>query len=129
MNPISLLTKGRTIGGLKERPGRYKLLGNSVLPNFLGTKNPFPTTPHAEPEKTQTSPLEQAKPPAEPLKEEGRSAFVEGSPFARASAFGKHATNKTEDGTNAPKKDQPPRPGLWSYLAVIPASLADKWNP
>jgi hypothetical protein len=48
MNQISLLTKGRTIRGLKERPGHYKLVGKSVLPNFSGPKSPAPTTIHQE---------------------------------------------------------------------------------
>jgi hypothetical protein len=125
MNPMSLLTKGRTIGGMKERPGRYKLLANSAFPNFSGPKNPFPTTPHPEPEKTQTALFEQAKPAPQPAKEEVRpavtkaSSLVEKSPFARASALGRSfadkATDKTADKAMAKaevkvKKKEEPEP-------------------
>ncbi|HEY3862456.1 MAG TPA: hypothetical protein VGO59_11250 [Verrucomicrobiae bacterium] len=61
MNPLSLLTKGRTIRGLKERPGPYKLLTKSTLPNFSGAKSPVPITSH--PEVSQQA-LFEPKPPA-----------------------------------------------------------------
>jgi hypothetical protein len=51
MNPLSLLTKGRTIRGLKERPGPYKLLEKNAVPNFSGLKSP--TTLHPEPSGPQ----------------------------------------------------------------------------
>jgi len=83
MNPLSLLTKGRTIRGLKERPGAYKLLEKSILPNFSGAKSNVPTISHADlfkeegrrmkdevRENTQPDPSEQPQPeaptPAEP---------------------------------------------------------------
>jgi hypothetical protein len=131
MSPMNLLTKGRTIGGLKERPGRYKLLGNSVLPNFSGSKNPFPTTPHPEPEKAQPARIAQPRPAAASRKEGGMSAAAKISVFARAMA---DKRKKEEPGpaklvSVAPAKDQPPKPGLWSQLAVIPAGWMHKWKP
>jgi hypothetical protein len=45
MNPLSLLTKGRTIRGLKERAGAYKFLEKSALPDF-SHKGAIPTTSH-----------------------------------------------------------------------------------
>jgi hypothetical protein len=128
---MNLLTKGRTIGGLKERPGRYKLLGHSVLPNFSGPKNPFPTTPHPEPEKAQPAPIEQARPVPVPRKEEGMSAVAKVSVFARAMV----EKRKKEEPRVAtpfsapPAQDQPPKPGLWSQLAVIPVGWVHKWIP
>jgi len=56
MNPLSLLTTGRTIRGLKERPGAYKLLEKSMLPNFSGTKGASPTISHMAPFEPQTEP-------------------------------------------------------------------------
>lgn len=38
MNPLNLLTKGRTFKGLKDRPGVYKLPARSTLPNFSALK-------------------------------------------------------------------------------------------
>jgi hypothetical protein len=135
MNPISLLTKGRTIGGLKERPGRYKLLGNSVLPNFSGPKNPFPTTTHPMPEKAQSGHFDQPRKAAEPQKEEASSGLVKSSPFAKA-AVGKLSEKRKQKDPELPKspgvvrvQDQTPKPRLWSHLAVIPSGWMDKWMP
>ena len=88
MNPLSLLTKGRTIRGLKERPGAYKLLEKSILPKFTGAKSAFPTIPRQEllpppPEREQTEAQTPAQAPA---------------------------------GKAAPK-EQPAKPGPWSRLA------------
>jgi hypothetical protein len=141
MNPMSLLTKGSTLKGMKERPGRYKLLGSSVLPKFSSPKNPFPTTPHAEPEKAQQALFEQPKPAPEPRKEEGRPGAVKASAFVETSAFAKAAaarmaektkkveTEPTKPVSMAPAHDQASKPGLWSHLAVIPTGWADKWIP
>jgi hypothetical protein len=141
MNPMSLLTKGCTLKGMKERPGRYKLLGNGVLPKFSSPKNPFPTTPHPEPKKTQSALFEQPKLAAEPRKVEAKppapiiSAFVATSAFAKAAA-GKVAEKKKKDDTEQakpanlpPVQDQPQKPGLWNHLADIPGGLLDKWIP
>jgi hypothetical protein len=141
MNPMSLLTNGRTIRGLKEHPGRYKLLCNSVLPNFSGPKRPIPTTPHAEPKNAQQALIEQPKPTPEPRKEEVRptvakaSAFVETSAFAKAAAARMAEKRKKEEPgpttpfSVVPAKDQPSKPGLWSHLGAIPAGWAQKWIP
>jgi len=151
MNPMSLLTKGHTIGGLKERPGRYKLLCNSVLPNFSGPKNPFPTTPHPVPEKAKSAFFGQPKPAPEPRKEEARpvapmlSTFVLSSAFAKASASAKAMADKaadkiaeqrkkeeagpTKSAGTAPAQPEPSKPRLWSHLADIPAGWLDKWIP
>jgi hypothetical protein len=99
MNPLRLLTKGRTIRGLKERPGAYKLLEKSVLPNFSGPKRPVPTTPHPEPVNAQAALFEQPQPKPEtpvPVK-------VAPVPVPAPTA--------------APAKDQPLKPSLWSRLA------------
>jgi hypothetical protein len=145
---MSLLTKGSTLKGMKERPGRYKLLGNSVLPKFSSSKNPFPTTPHPEPAKTQSALFEQPKLAAEPLKVEAKpvaplvSAFVATSAFAKASASAKASSDKAaskmaekkKQEESAPPKpvcavpvqDQPLKPGLWSHLAEIPSGWMAK---
>jgi hypothetical protein len=153
MNPMSLLTKGSTLKGMKERPGRYKLLGNSVLPKFISPKNPFPTTPHPEPAKTQSALFEQPKLAAVPKKEEARpvapmiSAFVATSAFAKASASAsakasadkaacamaekkkKEEFGSTGPASVTPKQPQPAKPGLWNHLAEIPGGLLEKWIP
>ncbi len=79
MNPLSLLTKGRTIRGLKERPGAYKLLEKSILPNFSTAKGSVPTISHSDlfkeearensqPASAEPQPTEPPKPrePAKP---------------------------------------------------------------
>ena len=108
MNPFRLLTKGRTIGGLKERPGAYKLLEKSVLPRFSKPKLPLPTTPHSEPRSEQSAFSERPQPKPEiPV------------PVTVASKLA----------APAPVKDLPSKPGLWSRLAVIPAGWTCQWIP
>jgi hypothetical protein len=66
MNPMNLLTTGRTILGLKEKPGRYKL-GGGAVPNFSKPQapapevGPVPTTPQPEAPSTQTALFEPSK--------------------------------------------------------------------
>jgi hypothetical protein len=62
MNPLSLLTKGHTIRGLKERTGTYKLLDKSTLPDFSSPKRPAPTTPHPAPAPERPQPALLAEP-------------------------------------------------------------------
>ncbi len=74
MNPLSLLTKGHTFGGVRDRRGAYKLPAGSVLPNFTPAKRPSPTAPHPAPEPSQTALFEQPRPAVEaavPAKRDG----------------------------------------------------------
>jgi hypothetical protein len=113
MNPMSLLTKGRTIGGLKGRPGRYKLLCNSALPNFSAAKGAIPTTTHAEPEKAQAAFFEQPKTVAA----DRTDGTKKEKPEVMAAVSAVQA------------QEQPAKAGLWSYLAVIPTGWLHKWIP
>jgi hypothetical protein len=107
MNPFRLLTKGRTIRGLRERPGAYKLLERSALPKFSGTKRLVSKTPQPEPENAQPAIVEQPQ-----LKPEA-PAPVSVAPVP----------------TPVPTKDQPSKPGLWSRLAAIPVGWTRHWIP
>jgi hypothetical protein len=49
MNPLSLLTKGRTFIGFKNRPSAYKLAKGMVVPNFSADKGSFPSATSAPP--------------------------------------------------------------------------------
>ena len=50
MNPLCLLTKGRTFKDMAARPGAYKLLAHSALPKFTaGRQPPLPVAPPIEP--------------------------------------------------------------------------------
>src|SRR5271163_1703746 len=97
MNPINLLTQGRTLRSLKERPGRYKLSHNKALPNFSGAKNPFPTTSHPEPQKAQAALFEPANATPAPRNPEGTSGL------AKVSAMAKAMVEK-------PQKEEPKKP-------------------
>jgi hypothetical protein len=46
MNPMSLLTKGRTIRGFKKHSNAYSLANMGVAPNFSAGRNKTPTVPH-----------------------------------------------------------------------------------
>jgi hypothetical protein len=59
MNPLCLLTKGRTFKDMASRPGAYKLLANSALPNFSKGKRRPAGLPHSAPPTDQTSLFEQ----------------------------------------------------------------------
>jgi hypothetical protein len=59
MNPLCLLTKGRTFKDMADRPGAYKLLANSALPNFSKGKRRPAELPHSAPPTDQTSLFEQ----------------------------------------------------------------------
>jgi hypothetical protein len=115
MNPLRLLTKGRTIRGLKERPGAYKLLEKCAMPNFSGPKRLAPTTPHAEPASPPQAFFEQSQPKRE------MPTPVTAAP-----------TPRPEPGptaTPAEVKIQPPKPELWSRLAGIAAGWTRQWIP
>ena len=43
MNPLNLLTKGRTFIGFKNRPSAYKLAKGMVVPNFSAGKRIVPS--------------------------------------------------------------------------------------
>jgi hypothetical protein len=111
MNPLRLLTKGRTIRGLKERPGAYKLLERSVLPNFSGPKRPAPTPLQPQLAKAQPALFEQPKPNPE------TTAPVRLTPVPAP--------------VPAPApvlvKDEPSKPGLWSRLAGFLAGWTRQW--
>jgi hypothetical protein len=109
MNPFRLLTKGRTIRGLKERPGAYKLLEKSVLPKFSGPKRPALTTSQPQATNGQPALFEQPQPKPE------TAAPVSVAPVSVPAPV--------------PMKDQPSKPGFWSRLAGIPAGWARQWIP
>jgi hypothetical protein len=64
MNPLSLLTKGNTFRGFKDRSASYRLTNKGVVPNFSVGKNPPPTPSHPEPEVSQSTLFDQPQPPA-----------------------------------------------------------------
>ncbi|HUD82115.1 MAG TPA: hypothetical protein VMQ67_01370 [Candidatus Saccharimonadales bacterium] len=64
MNPLSLLTKGRTIRGFKDRSCAYRLTIRGVAPNFSAGKKTSPTPSHPAPEVSQSTLFEQPQPPA-----------------------------------------------------------------
>jgi hypothetical protein len=107
MNPLSLLTKGRTIRGLKERPGHYKLSGKSAVPNF-------------------------SEPKPELFKEEGRSKKDEGRESMQP-APSEQQTPKAERpapaGLDGAVAGEAPKQGRWSGLAKRLAGWARSWLP
>ena len=107
MNPFRLLTKGRTIRGLRERPGAYKLLERSALPKFSAPKRLVSKAPHPEPAAAQPAIVEQPQPKPE------TPAPVIVPPVP----------------TPAPAENQPSKPALWRRLAAIPASWTGSWIP
>jgi hypothetical protein len=117
MNPFRLLTKGSTIGGLRERPGAYKLLEKSVFPNFSGPKRPAPTTPHAEPAGTRPALFKRLQPKRE------RPAPVSLAPVPTPEPA------LAPTAAPAPLKDLAAKPGLWTRLAAIPAGWTRQWIP
>jgi hypothetical protein len=74
MNPMSLLTKGRTFGGFKDRRGAYKLSAGYALPNFAGSKGP--SFGPARPQKEPASPFAQPKPAVEAVVPPKRAGAV-----------------------------------------------------
>ena len=59
MNPLCLLSKGRTFKDMTERPGAYKMLASSALPKYTAGKRPPSRRPHPAPQTAQTSLFEQ----------------------------------------------------------------------
>jgi|HubBroStandDraft_1064217.scaffolds.fasta_scaffold187808_2 hypothetical protein len=115
MNPFRLLTKGSTIGGLKERPGAYKLLEKSVFPNFSGPKKPVPTLPQAEPTSTQPALFRRLRPkPEKPA-------------LAKVASEPAPEPLPTPAAAPARVKDLPAKPGLWSRLPAILAGWKSQW--
>jgi hypothetical protein len=97
MNPLCLLTKGRTFKDMAARPGAYKLLANRALPKFAPKKRPLSELARAVPQTTQASLFEPspeavkatvveqrktAAPPVEAVKPS--PPVVSQSPFAQA---------------------------------------------
>jgi hypothetical protein len=64
MNPWSLLNKGHTIKGFKNRAGAYRLTNRGGVPNFSAGKNMSPTASHPERDASQTTLFDKPKPPA-----------------------------------------------------------------
>jgi len=62
MNPLCLLTKGRTFKDMADHPGAYKLLASRALPKFAASRRPPSELAHSAPQRAQTSLFEQ--PPA-----------------------------------------------------------------
>jgi hypothetical protein len=56
MNPIGLLTKGRTIRGFGKRASVYSLQNMGVAPNFSTGKVKSPTPPHSPPQVSSPTP-------------------------------------------------------------------------
>jgi hypothetical protein len=123
MNPLRLLTKGRTIRGLKERPGPYKLLEKSALPNFSGPKRTVPTTPHAEPSVGQSALFEQSQPKPETVAAVHAAAEPESAPALLP------VLAPVPIPTPVPVKVQPSKPELWSRLAGVANGWTRKWVP
>ncbi len=120
MNPFRLLTKGSTIGGLKERPGAYKLLAKTALPNFSGTKRPTPpTTSHPEPAKTKPAIFKRLQAKAQ------RPVAARVVPVPAPVPMPATAPVSIRP----PAQDMPPKPALWSRLAAIPTGWARQWIP
>jgi hypothetical protein len=117
MNPLRLLTKGRTIRGLKERPGAYKLLEKSVLPNFSGVKRSVPTMPHAEPAIAHTALFEQSQPKTETVAPVSAALVPDPVPVPAPVA------------TLTPAKVQQSKPELWNRLAGIATGWTRQWIP
>ncbi len=63
MNPLSLLTKGHTFRGFKDRSCSYKLTSKGGMPNFSARRNIPPTPPHPEPEASQSTLFDQPQSP------------------------------------------------------------------
>jgi len=104
MNPLCLLTKGRTFKDMASRPGAYKLLANRALPKFTAGKRPPTGLSHSAPQTAQTSLFEQparavkatvveagksVAPPAWPV--EPSQPAVSQSPFAPAAKTSERA--------------------------------------
>ncbi len=115
MNPFRLLTKGSTIGGLKERPGAYKLLEKSVFPDFSGPKRAIPTLPHAEPATTKPALFRRLQPKPE------KPALAKLAPEPAPAPL------PTPPAAPVPAKGLPERPGLWSRLPAILAGWKSQW--
>jgi hypothetical protein len=60
MNPLCLLTKGRTFKDMADRPGAYKLLAKSALPKFTAGKRPPSGLSNSAPQTVQTTLFEQS---------------------------------------------------------------------
>jgi len=121
MNPLNLLTKGRTIRGLKERPGAYKLLEKSMLPNFSAAKGASPTMTHLslvkEEERESTKPAAETP---EPVRLEDLSIARRGAAVSAAGSGGVPPPEQAPGVTPAPKHQ--PR---WTRLAA----WASQWRP
>jgi hypothetical protein len=82
MNPFSLLTKGHTFQGIRDRRGAYKLPTRSALPSFAGPKGPSFAAPQPAPEPSQAALFEQAAPAAPAVVPPKSEAAVPAVPLA-----------------------------------------------
>ncbi|HTA29699.1 MAG TPA: hypothetical protein VK731_04410, partial [Candidatus Cybelea sp.] len=100
--------------------GAYKLLAKTVLPNFSGTKRPTPpTTSHPEPAKTQPAFFKRLQAKAQ------RPVAARVVPVPAPAPMPATAPVTAQ----APAKDMPTKPALWSRLAAIPTDWARQWIP
>ncbi len=106
MNPFSLLSKGETVKGLKNRDACYKMVPGNALPNFSGPKRPYPATAQPASEEKPADPPQQGdaaatvdaapaeEKPAEPAQ---TAAQTECAPYRRVAAAAEEKPPKLED--------------------------------
>ena len=120
MNPICLLTKGRTIKDMAERPAAYKLLAGMAAPKFASGRR-LPARPaHAAPPAAQTS-LFASSPAAE------KAAVVE---TRKSAAPPVEAVNPPQPAVSKSLQNAQPDPrgrGAWSRTAGFCRSWAQRF--
>jgi hypothetical protein len=132
MNPMNLLTTGKTILGLKERPGRYKLRVGGAVPKFSKLNQgqaqpqaPVPIVPHQEVQSTQTAFFE----PSSPRKGKEMLVVAKDPPAIPAVPPVNIKAKAQPLAASAPVPEAADnleaKPGLWSEVA----GWVQKWIP
>src|SRR3984957_19278874 len=120
MNPLNLLTKGRAFQNLAERPGAYKILAKSGIPNFTSNKRAPTGTSCAPPPVAQPSLFEQPVVAAE--------AFVIDTPKAVTPPGRQVKAMESVKPAKAPQPSAPASPFAPPVKPAEKASARDTWK-
>jgi hypothetical protein len=119
MNPLCLLTKGRTFKDMGDRSGAYNLLTRGTLPKFISARR-FPNTQTRETVEPCHIPIiEPAAAAIPPIEEAPKSMIPEVKPIAPVPILDPAPIH---DGVSSPFIDPsqmvkvPARPGIWRRM-------------
>jgi hypothetical protein len=112
MNPFSLLSKGETVKGLKNRGACYKMVAGNALPNFSNPKRPTHAPSQPEPAAEEGR---RVKEEVRSMKDEGRTVAT-----AEEKAVELHGSTESRPAGVEAAAEEKPAEAAASGVAALP---------